>query len=134
MGRWLKHLLHFIEQPRFSDSCFAGNHRNLPATFLPDLSPTLDQALNLAISAVKLGQPRSSRKPAPKGPRLAYFPYLNRIRKSLQTMLVKIGKLDRPTGGSERRCVRKDRVRLGQRLKRSEEHTSELQSLMRISS
>src|SRR3546814_781939 len=102
---------------RSSDSCFAGNHRNLPATFLPDLSPTLDQALNLAISAVKLGQPRSSRKPAPKGPRLAYFPYLNRIRKSLQTMLVKIGKLDRPTGGSERSCVRKDRVRLGQRLK-----------------
>src|SRR3546814_16560450 len=99
MGRWLKHLLHFIEQPRFSDSCFAGNHRNLPATFLPDLSPTLDQALNLAISAVKLGQPRSSRKPAPTGPRLASFPYLNRTRKSLQPILVTHGKTDSPTDG-----------------------------------
>src|SRR3546814_15599512 len=46
-----------------------------------------------------------------------YFPYLNRIRKPLQTMVAKIGKLDRSTGGLEGRCIRKDCVRLGQRLK-----------------
>src|SRR3546814_2109068 len=111
MARRLKKLLHLIKQPRFSDTCFAGNHDNLAALFLPDLFPALDQPLNLAIPTVKLGQPRPSRKSAPEGARLTYFPYLNRIRKPLQTMVAKIGKLDR----------------------RSEEHTSELQSLMRIS-
>src|SRR3546814_2351589 len=133
MARRLKKLLHLIKQPRFSDTCFAGNHDNLAALFLPDLFPALDQPLNLAIPTVKLGQPRPSRKSAPEGARLTYFPYLNRIRKPLQTMVAKIGKLDRSTGGLEGRCIRKDCVRLGQRLKRSEEHTSELQSLMRIS-
>src|SRR3546814_6895375 len=93
MARRLKKLLHLIKQPRFSDTCFAGNHDNLAALFLPDLFPALDQPLNLAIPTVKLGQPRPSRKSAPEGARLTYFPYLNR----------------------------------------SEEHTSELQSLMRNS-
>src|SRR3546814_7976787 len=120
MARRLKKLLHLIKQPRFSDTCFAGNHDNLAALFLPDLFPALDQPLNLAIPTVKLGQPRPSRKSAPEGARLTYFPYLNRIRKPLQTMVAKIGKLDRSTGGLEGRC-------------KSEEHTSELQSLMRIS-
>src|SRR3546814_6055599 len=80
--------------------------------FLPDLFPALDQPLNLAIPTVKLGQPRPSRKSAPEGARLTYFPYLNRIRKPLQTMVAKIGKLDRSTGGLEGRCIRKDCVRL----------------------
>src|SRR3546814_20718293 len=83
----------------------------------PDLFPAIDQPLNLAIPTVKLGQPRPSRKSAPEGARLTYFPYLNRIRKPLQTMVAKIGKLDRSTGGLEGRCIRTDCVRLGQRLK-----------------